>query len=104
MNTPAAPDMHVPQVHFRNPNSPGAAGAANRPTWDSMENEMKLTKRKREVLSELCKCEDSKGVPLPRNDRRTGAALIRDGLAFSLGFGSFEVFIATKEGREALAQ
>lgn len=64
---------------------------------------MKLTPRKREVLARLCQCESTKGMPLPKADRRTAAALINDGLCMSLGFGSFEVFIATKDGRRALA-
>lgn len=61
-----------------------------------------MTDRKRYVLSKLCACENGKGTPLPKEMKRIGGQLIRDGYAFSIGFGSFEVFIATDAGRDAL--
>lgn len=68
-----------------------------------MAEEVKLSAFERDLLTDLCECVDGKGIPLPKGHRRVGAALIRKGLAWSVGRGPIAVYIATDAGRAALS-
>ena len=65
---------------------------------------MKMTKRKRYILQELCKCDPKTGIVLSEDNKKTANKLISDGLAYSIACGSVEIFIATTKGRQALSE
>ncbi len=65
---------------------------------------IQLSDRQRSALSDLCKCEEGKGIPIPAGQRRSYSALIDKGLADSLGFGSIAIFRATEKGRQVHAE
>ena len=63
-----------------------------------------ITDRMQSFLKRMAACENGKGLPLRPADRRIASNAISRKFGMTLGFGSFEVFVISDEGRTALAK
>lgn len=56
------------------------------------------------LLRRACECATGKGFALLKAEKTTAGRLVSQGYAYTLGFGTFRILVATKEGREALSK